>query len=424
MNHHILKSKLLWIFLVAVCCVLSLVAYNKFTSTKLESAAGAHGFSIFWWEVQTVPLKWMHLLWEMYPGNAPTHSERYLIVQEYLQLSRKLEKESSRVENALLAKGLTEPANITKMIDEDLAELIFQKKVLRNRAEEAVEAAVSEAARQNELGLPFGILFPPTDFRLEDPPLILISSPRHKIVMEGSHLIKNDINFRDRFMIESKAESDGKTSALVDNLSGLGTYPAFVSDKYDLRYLMRTAAHEWLHNYWIFHPLGRNMWSSSDMYTLNETAANIAGNELGDQAFEFLGGDLSEYEYKYSKSETANPHLTRILRETRTEAEKILETGDVEVAEDYMEKQRWKLRLGGYSIRKINQAYFAFRGNYADGPSSINPIGPELDEFREYFDNVGSFIQTIQGVKSYEAFTSLLESKRKSKAAGKITPGH
>ena len=115
MNHHILKSKLLWIFLVAVCCVLSLVAYNKFTSTKLESAAGAHGFSIFWWEVQTVPLKWMHLLWEMYPGNAPTHSERYLIVQEYLQLSRKLEKESSRVENTLLAKGLTEPTNITKI---------------------------------------------------------------------------------------------------------------------------------------------------------------------------------------------------------------------------------------------------------------------------------------------------------------------
>jgi len=27
-------------------------------------------------------------------------------------------------------------------------------------------------------------------------------------------------------------------------------------------------------------------------------------------------------------------------------------------------------------------------------------------------------------VKSYETFTSLLESKRKSKAAGKITPGH
>ena len=99
-----------------------------------------------------------------------------------------------------------------------------------------------------------------------------------------------------------------------------------------------------------------------------------------------------------------------------------MENGDVEVAEDYMEKQRWKLRLGGYSIRKINQAYFAFRGNYADGPSSINPIGPELEEFREYFDNVGSFIQTIQGVKSYEAFTSLLESKRQSTTPGKVTP--
>ena len=288
--------------MATACCVLILVAYNQYTSTKLETAAGKHGFSIFLWEVQTVPLKWMHLLWELYPGNRPTHSERYLIVQEYLQLGRKLEKERSKVENRLLTDSLTEPATITKIVDADLSGLVYQKKILRNRAEEAVEAAVSQAATQNDLGLPFGILFPPTDFRLEEPPLILISSPRNKIVLEGSHLIKNDIDFRDRFRIESKMESDGKTSALVDNLSGLGTYPAFVSDKYDLRYLMRTAAHEWLHNYWIFHTLGRNMWSSADMYTLNETAANIAGNELGDQAFEFLGGDLGEYEYKYSKT--------------------------------------------------------------------------------------------------------------------------
>ena len=87
-----------------------------------------------------------------------------------------------------------------------------------------------------------------------------------------------------------------------------------------------------------------------------------------------------------------------------------------------MDRQRWQLRLGGYSIRKINQAYFAFRGNYADGPSSINPIGSELEEFRGYFDNVGEFIKTIRGVKSYKEFTSLLESKRKSNPIVKETP--
>ena len=422
MRNYLFKTKLLWFLILVVCLVVSIVAYGKLTSSKMESAAGSHGFSIFRWELQTVPLKWMHLLWEMYPGNRPSHSERYLIVKEYLQVGKKLTKESSRIETQLIAGGITEPANITEIVDDKVSQLANQKKILRNRAEEAIEAAVSQAATDNGLGLAFGILFPPTDFRLEEPPLILVSSPRNKIRLEESHLIENNIDFEERYLIESRAESDGKTSALVDNLSGLGTYPAFVSDKYDLRYLMRTAAHEWLHNYWIFHPLGRNMWSSPDMYTLNETAANIAGNELGDQAFEFLGGDISEYEYKYSKSETANPHLTRILRETRRETEIFLENGDIEGAEEYMDRQRWQLRLGGYSIRKINQAYFAFRGNYADGPSSINPIGSELEEFRGYFDNVGEFIKTIRGVKSYKEFTSLLESKRKSNTIVKETP--
>ena len=104
MIYRMLKSKLLWISLVTLCCIFSLIAYNKYTSTKLESAAGTHGFSIFWWEVQTVPLKWMHLLWEMDPGNTPSHSERYLIVQEYLRLGRVIAKERSGLENKLITR--------------------------------------------------------------------------------------------------------------------------------------------------------------------------------------------------------------------------------------------------------------------------------------------------------------------------------
>ena len=72
----------------------------------------------------------MHLLWELYPGNRPTHSERYLIVQEYLQLGRKLEKERSKIENRLLTDSLTEPATITKIVDADLSGLVYQKKIL------------------------------------------------------------------------------------------------------------------------------------------------------------------------------------------------------------------------------------------------------------------------------------------------------
>ena len=103
----------------------------------------------------------------------------------------------------------------------------------------------------------------------------------------------------------------------------------------------------------------------------------------------------------------------RILRETRTVVEEMLENGEIEKAEQYMDKQLWKLKLGGYNIRKLNQAYFAFRGNYAESPASISPIGQELRELRGYFDNVGDFIESLSQIGDYGQFQYVLNLKRK-----------
>ena len=43
-------------------------------------------------------------------------------------------------------------------------------------------------------------------------------------------------------------------------------------------------------------------------------------------------------------------------------------------AEDYMEQQRRYINSNGYGIRKLNQAYFAFYGAYADSPGAM--FGP------------------------------------------------
>ena len=167
---------------------------------------------------------------------------------------------------------------------------------------------------------------------------------------------------------------------------------------------MRTAAHEWLHNYWFFKPLGRNMWDSSQMYTLNETAADIAGNEIGQQAFELIHGKSDKYVSPHNDERESQTHLRSILRETRNKVDIMLENGQIEQAEKYMREQRWKIRLGGYNIRKLNQAYYAFRGKYADGPASVSPIGEELKEYRSYFSNTGAFVKSIGRIRTYEHF--------------------
>ena len=49
----------------------------------------------------------------------------------------------------------------------------------------------------------------------------------------------------------------------------------------------------------------------------------------------------------------------------------------------------------GYYIRKLNQAYFAFHGAYADSPTSIDPIGIEMRQLREQRDSLKDFLETV-----------------------------
>jgi len=54
------------------------------------------------------------------------------------------------------------------------------------------------------------------------------------------------------------------------------------------------------------------------------------------------------------------------MRETRIRVDKLLAQGRIEEAEAYMEERRQEFVAHGYYIRKLNQAYFAFHGAYAD----------------------------------------------------------
>ena len=404
-----MRSTKIRLLAIPLLILIMMSSSDNARQSNIDLAVGKHSFSITYWEITNISKKWLHLAWELFPGNKPTDEERIEIVNEYLEVTRMLLKETDLQENESKSINYREKSQYTSQRESEIRKLEKTKNVLQARAEEAIEAVMSDVLRKQGLGFRANILFPPTDFRLETPPLILITSPRNKITLKDSKLVKNGIKPNIKEQIERIVEEDNITSALVDDLAGLGTYPAFVSDKYDLRQIVRTAAHEWLHNYWIFHSFGRNMWDSPEMYTLNETAADIAGNELGDLAFIRLGGTIQNNSSKYGSVEVSHPHLTRILRDTRQAVESLLLQGEIEEAEKLMRESQWTLKLGGYSIRKINQAYFAFRGNYADSPASTSHIGAELKEYRSLFHTTGEFVKSLSKIKSYEQFKQVLE---------------
>ena len=204
---------------------------------------------------------------------------------------------------------------------------------------------------------------------------------------------------------------------MVLDLGGVATYPASLPDNQPLRWTLQVAAHEWLHHHFFFRPLGQSMFDSPEMQTLNETVANMAGREMGDRAYEMLGGRIGDpmaasdsgAQSIESSDGTEGFDFATEMRTTRQRVDELLGEGRIDDAEAYMEERRRLFVENGHHIRKLNQAYFAFHGTYADSPSSVSPIGGQLEELRALSPDVGAFIRAVSDLSSYEMFLDRLQ---------------
>ena len=93
------------------------------------------------------------------------------------------------------------------------------------------------------------------------------------------------------------------------------------------------------------------------------------------------------------------------MHETRVTADKLLAEGKIDEAKSYMEKRRQIFWDNGYLIRKLNQAYFAFHGAYADVPGGAageDPVGPAVRALRAQSSSLADFINTIAWMTSFQ----------------------
>lgn len=401
------------VLLGIVLVALLFLRTDTFPLTAAKLVGSEYIFSLEQWEIAHFPRKWLHRLWELVPGNKPSREERLAILQEYLDISLKAQKEKNRLEGLLARRGATLSAGAAQEdpahAREYLNELLAERKKLRAAAEEAIEAELSAVLAEQGFESRIGLIFPPVDLWFDPRPTIFVVSPRDRIQLWDALLLDPEIKGTERDRMEQRMLDRYNLSALVDNLAGISTYPAIVPDTFPLRFILQTAAHEWLHQYFFFRPLGLNLRTSADMYTLNETAADMAGRELGDMVFARMGGDLSVSARDYLSDEERDPNFTREMRATRLHTEELLAQGKVEEAEEYLKQRWWFFYLRGYGLRKLNQAYFAFRGNYGESSASVSPISSQLKEFRAFYPSVGEFVKAISRISSYQQFLDTLE---------------
>lgn len=259
------------------------------------------------------------------------------------------------------------------------------------------------------------VVWPPVDIEFADPPAVLVTSPRDAIRKDGESLLQGDLPIERVQDIEQDAESDGNTSALVVDISGIAMYPAIIPESDDYRGTLQDIAHEWTHHYLFFAPLGRRYFENGKLTTLNETLADHVGREMGDMMFERWPLDRSEPPMTAPAPPAPRIDFTKEMRDLRRQVEALLSDDKVDEAEALMEEKRRFLADNGYYIRRLNQAYFAFHGSYADSAGSIDPIGPKFDELREKSGSLRDFVRTAQQFTSEQDLDrALVEPARAS----------
>ena len=390
---------------------------DVFAVSTTQLVVSPHRYDLVQWHARNFLSKWLHRVVRATPGMGISDAARISAVERYFQLGQRMNEIEPHVEAASSA-GADGKADLA-LLESELERLRRQRLAIRADVEETIESEVSAAANTFGLGAFGPLVFPPVDVRLSEPPKVLVTSPRDRIERLEDVLIDPGVTVATQERVEDAMMADSDLAALVVDIGGVATYPASIHASGDLRWTLHITAHEWLHHYLFFRPLGRNMFRSHEMQALNETVADLAAQEISQPAYEGMQvrmpGDALPPFGRSLHLTTASPPLdmefdfNAEMRETRLTLDRMLESGDVDGAEEYMESRREEFVSGGHPIRKLNQAFFAFYGTYAESPASSSPIGGQVRRLRELTPNLGTFVGLVSSVSSYDEFLTLLE---------------
>ena len=349
---------------------------------------------------------------------------RHRIVADTLELTRKIIQDEYQLSIIYTDPQVKDPESASAELRAELSQLKARQAKLAPISEAVLQEQVSVVV--NELGLTTGGQpVPPILFHITPLPYDLIVSRRDKIQAETSISLLPDLSVDQQAALEERVDKELNVSSLVVPVGGIGSYPTMVERTTDLNWLTDTIAHEWIHNWLTLRPLGINYYASSELRTMNETTASIAGHEIGALILELFYPELTQVLLPQASpislplspidpDDLRKPFDFRAeMHTTRVHADELLSEGKIEEAESYMEQRRQLFWDNGYAIRKLNQAYFAFYGAYADVPGGAageDPVGPAVRQLRAQSGSLGDFLRRIAQMTSFQ---QLLEAVSK-----------
>jgi len=392
---------------IILICLLNGGRGSGFDS-QINQITKPHAFDIAGWEVSTL----VHELVQPSPKTGDSST-----VITYFKLAA----QANYLDYRLMWAVSASPEEAGE-IQYELDHVRDQLDKIQETVEKVLEKQIRDMYAEQGIYCPwpgFKVSFPPMNFKLTDPPKLLVISPRDRIENTGETMLQPDIMLADIENIENQVDRLG-VSSLITDIGGLGaTYPTFVANDMSLQSTINAAAEEWLHQYLAFTPLGFRYVLDSvglvpdyDIACMNETLAGIVSKEIGGLVYDkyyrdLLTGDTVPEEEPEKPDVDSGPvfDFNAEMREIRHQVDLYLSQGQVEEAEAFMKVKRDYLAEQGYYIRKLNQAYFAFHGTYADSPTSIDPIGVDMKKMRNVSHSLKVFLDDISVMISRQELT-------------------
>lgn len=344
--------------------------------------------------------------------------EQKQIVMEYFQTTQFILEKEYLLSQLYADPTIQDKEVATATVRADLTKLYLRQEQIAPLAEAILQEQVTQVLVEQGLTAA-GQPLPNVWYHSTPLPMALIVSPRDRIEQTANISVNTDLTVDEQVNLEDDVSKGLNVSSLVVQIGGVGVYPTMVARTTNVNWLLSTIAHEWIHNYLTLRPLGLLYSETPELRTMNETTASIAGDEIGAIVIEKFYPEL--------KPAASFPNLSLVslsfdrpdpetlvrppfdfraqMHETRINADALLAAGKIEEAEAYMEARRQIFLQNGYLLRKINQAYFAFHGAYADVPGGAageDPVGPAVRALRAQSASLKDFINTMAWMWSFE----------------------
>lgn len=380
---------------------------------RIRAITRAHEFDFVGWTLNALGIKKAQAA--LGAHNYLTIEAQSQLVEEYLALRGYLMALEREIANIYADPILRAPELVAAAYE---AELKIYRGLYRQMTP-IVESILQQQISAVIADMGFGIAgqpIPPVLYHVTELPMALIISPRYVIRQDESISLHPDFDLMAREGLEQAVEQAVNVSALVVPVGGIGIYPPMVLSTTHLPSLVYVIAHEWTHNYLTLRPLGLLYDATPQLRTMNETTASISGQEIEAEVLRRFYPHLAPPETEpqqtppeempeQAPAEPAPFDPRRVLFETRIRVDALLAEGKIEEAESYMEQQRQYLWENGHRIRRLNQAYYAFYGAYADVPGGAageDPVGPAVRELRARSQTLLQFIDRISWMTSFD----------------------